>query len=313
MFKTDISYLETFSSEPRTIKLSYWLKAVKNGCKLTDRCLRYRETGNSDIKKSLPTVTVGAVCDGGHSMDNVIKRTGWIALDIDDDQNPDLSDWPYVRDEIAKLKQIAFSALSTSGLGVWALVKVANPTKQAEHFDALKADFEDLGINLDTTKGRNPNDKRFYSYDPDAIIKTEFSTYKKLKTVTTATRPVSVEYTGGKNVFERGLNYVSNKGYTFTHGVDMHYSIFHLCCFLNFKGIPQYEAESWIGANVLPLSDIKSNCISEPYKRYDLNHGRGADSASVVKYEAENYGFNPFTGEIFDQRGYPAEWDEVSV
>lgn len=310
MFDTDISYLETFSSEPKTIKLADWLRAVKDGCSLTDRCLQYRETGDDKIKKALPTVTVGAVCEGGHGKENVRKRTGWIALDIDDDHNPDFNDWQHVRDQVGKLKQVAFSALSTSGRGVWALVKVADAEKQAEHFDALKADFEGLGINLDTTKGANPNDKRFYSYDPDAIIKTDFTVYKKQKTETTTTAPSSFSYNGGKDIFERGISYVHNKGYTFTHGLDMHYSIFHLCCFLNFKGISQHEAEAWIGANVMALSEIKSNCISEPYKRYDANHGRGADSASVAKYGSENFGFNPYTGEIFDSRGYPASWDD---
>jgi hypothetical protein len=316
MFNTEISYLETFSSEPRTIILSDWLNAVKNGCKLKDQVLKYRETGDQQIKKSIPTVTVGAVCAGGHSMDNVKKRTGWIALDIDDDQNPEFTDWPFIRDQVGKLKQVAFSALSTSGRGVWALVRVSDPMYQDQYFDALQADFSDLGIVLDSTKGRNPNDKRFYSYDPGAIIKSDVKVYKKRLIPESKESPetLSIPYQGGKDVFSRGLNYVHNKGYTFTHGTDMHYSIFHLCCFLNFKGIPQREAEAWIDANVFPLHEIRSNCIDEPYKRYISNHGRGADCLSTAKSESEkstDYGFNPFTGEIFDERGYPSDWDEI--
>lgn len=317
MFNSEISYLETFSSEPRTIILSDWLKAVKDGCKLKDQVIKYRETGDQQIKKSIPTVTVGAVCEGGHSMDKVIKRTGWIALDIDDDHNPEFTDWPFIRDQVGKLKQVAFSALSTSGLGVWALVKISNPMYQDQYFDALQADFSDLGIVLDSTKGRNPNDKRFYSYDPDAIIKSDVKVYKKriLPKIKRTPETSNISYQGGKDVFDRGINYVHNKGYSFTHGVDMHYSIFHLCCFLNFKGIPQREAESWIDVNVFPLNQIRSNCITEPYKRFMANHGRGEDRPSVAKYEPQNipdYGFNPFTGEIFDERGYPADWDEIN-
>ena len=315
MFNSEISYLETFSSEPRTIHLSDWLKAVKEGCKLKDQVLQYRETGDQQIKKSIPTVTVGAVCEGGHSMDNVIKRTGWIALDIDDDHNPEFTDWPFIRDQIGKLKQVAFSALSTSGRGVWALVRVSDPMYQSQHFDALQADFSDLGIVLDSSKGRNPNDKRFYSYDPDAIIKSDVKIYEKRR-IPPAPDPSPVEYSGDKDVFSRGVSYVHNKGYSFTHGVDMHFSIFHLCCFLNFKGIPQREAEVWIDINVFPLNQIRSNCITEPYKRFKSNYGRGADRPSMAKYEAQNipdYGFNPYTGEIFDERGYPADWDEIDA
>ena len=316
MFNSEISYLETFSSEPRTIILSDWLNAVKNGCKLKNKVLQYRETGDQQIKKSIPTVTVGAVCEGGHSMDNVLKRTGWIALDIDDDHNPTFSDWPFIRDQVGKLKQVAFSALSTSGRGVWALVRVSDPMCQDQYFDALQADFSDLGIVLDSTKGRNPNDKRFYSYDPDAIIKPDVKIYEKRLIPESKESPetLSIPYQGGIDVFSRGLNYVHNKGYTFTHGVDMHYSIFHLCCFLNFKGIPQREAEAWIDVNVFPLREIRSNCITEPYKRFMLNHGRGADRPATAKYESQksaDYGFNPYTGEIFDERGYPSDWDEI--
>jgi hypothetical protein len=87
-------------------------------------------------------------------------------------------------------------------------------------------------------------------------------------------------------VFERARTHVNNKGYTFTHGTDMHNSIFQLCCFLNFKGIPQHEAESWIDANVLPLSDINSNCITAPYKRYASSYGQGADDGAGYRTKA---------------------------
>ena len=71
-------------------------------------------------------------------------------------------------------------SLSTGGRGVYALVKVSQPDRQAEHFNALEADFKTFGITLDSSKGKNPNDARFYSYDPGAIIKDSFTIYKKL-------------------------------------------------------------------------------------------------------------------------------------
>lgn len=180
MYNDRISVFENFHSEPKTITLGQWLEACKKGSRYTKQVLEYRCTGNSELKKSLPLVTVGALCNGGRKLENVTERTGWIALDIDGKDNPHLTDAKHIREEIAKIKNVAFAGLSTGGAGVWALVKVANPERQAEHFEMLIKDFERFGIVLDSSKGRNPNDARFYSYDPGAIIKDSFSIYTKL-------------------------------------------------------------------------------------------------------------------------------------
>jgi hypothetical protein len=177
------------------------MKACKHGCQFTSQVLEYRyhisdllrqgysmdelkkeldKTGKDRLKTSLPLATVGAVCSGGRKMENVKKRTGWIALDIDAKDNPHLPNAEQVRDEVARIKNVAFSALSASGQGVWALVKVSDPDRQAKHFRALEADFKSFGITLDSTKGKNPNDARFYSYDPDAVMNTSYIEYRKI-------------------------------------------------------------------------------------------------------------------------------------
>lgn len=183
VFNDEISYFKTLQSEPETITLFGWLKACKYGSKnpeIITQVLEYRRTNNPELKKTLPLATVGAVCKHGRKLDNVVNRTGWIALDIDAKDNPHLTDAKHIRDEVAKITNIAFSGLSTGGAGVWALVKVANPNKQAEHFEELKKDFQQFGIVLDSSKGKNPNDARFYSYDPGAVIKESFNIYTKL-------------------------------------------------------------------------------------------------------------------------------------
>src|SRR5699024_285333 len=48
------------------------------------------------------------------------------------------------------------------------------------HFQQLQKDFEYYGITLDSTKGLHPNDKRFYSFDPDAVINNSFDVYDRL-------------------------------------------------------------------------------------------------------------------------------------
>lgn len=180
MYKDSISVFENFYSKPKTITLNQWIKACKYGSRFTNHVVEYRHTRNQDLKRSLPHATVGAICLGSRDSKDVVTRTGWIALDIDRKDNPYLTNAEHLRDEVAKISNIAFTCLSTGGEGVWALIKVANPDRQAEHFEMLLKDFKAFGITLDSSKGRNPNDARFISYDPGAIIKDSYTVYHKL-------------------------------------------------------------------------------------------------------------------------------------
>jgi hypothetical protein len=98
---------------------------------------------------------------------------------------------------------------------------------------------------------------------------------------------------------------------------SMHHSILLLCNYLNSFGVPQSEAEQWIYSNILPKSEIHSNCISDPYQRYSHEFGRWEFKPRAPQQKPQPdpnpypYGVNPYTGEIFDQRGYPSDWDEV--
>lgn len=180
MFEEKVSAFKNYYSEPKTITLCQWLKSCKEGSRFAKQVLEYRQTGDERLKKSLPMVTVGAECSGGRKLENVIHRTGWIALDIDGKDNPGIGSAECLRNEVAKITNVAFVSLSTGGKGVWALVKVSDPMRIPDHFAMLLEDFKTLGIALDRSKGRNPNDARFYSFDPDAIVKVDFTAYNKL-------------------------------------------------------------------------------------------------------------------------------------
>jgi hypothetical protein len=281
----------------KAVKLLKWLKTDK----YFDRVQKVRnaesEAEQKALKKKLlPCITPSGLFDEAHSVDALIEHSGFMAFDIDDDANPDIDDWQALKHQISNIKQVAYCGLSVSGAGVWGLVPIAYTEHHKKHFEAMEAKFAESGIVLD--KGcKDISRLRYYSWDPDGYFNEDAEPFKliaKPKPKRKSTPPKS--YTGSKDVFERARTHVNNKGYTFTHGTDMHNSIFQLCCFLNFKGISQREAESWIGANVLPLSDINSNCITAPYKRYVSNYGRGADSVAPAKYE----GVDMRTGEVLD-------------
>lgn len=340
MLADKISYFKTLQSEPETTPLIGWLKACKYGSKnpeYIEQVLEYRRTKEPELKKTLPLATVGAVCKDGRKLENVVTRTGWIALDIDAKDNQHLSDAEHIRDEVAKIKNVAFSGLSTGGRGVWALVKVSEPDRQAEHFEALQTDFKAFGITLDSTKGKNPNDARFYSYDPGAVIKDSFTVYMKLppepvQTYSTPPVHISKDYSRyAETAFKDELNILSSAP-PGNRNNQLFKSSASLAGLIAGGMLNKFEVKEALRDTALSIG-LKSNEFNATIKSgFDagfktprtpdtLNrnsvrakYATGRDSAGNRKYESRNStpnGFNPYTGEIFDKRGYPAEWDNL--
>lgn len=298
MFRDKVSYFENYNATPETKELFEWLEACmvndtykkdfehyrKEHDTLISRGLTYPEIseelnkkGYPEFKRNLPMVTVGSVCEGGRGMQHVTHKTGWVALDIDGKDNPHLSDFSAVRDEVSKIVYVAFCALSASGNGVWALIKVKHPDRQKEYFQQLLHDFKARGVLLDSTKGKNPNDARFLTYDPDAFINPDFKIYDRLPNLSKVKPKVPISIKHSDDVFEFAINLVKKKhGCTFTHPGDMHISLFQFCSILNWKGVPKTRAEKYIDENILSLSKITTNCISGPYKDTEY-FGQGAD------------------------------------
>lgn len=363
MLTDKISVFKNFNSEPKTITLGQWLKACKYGSKFEKekqvleyrRCLNdlidkgysldeakkeLENNGKDQLKKSLPLATVGALCRDGRKLENVVTRTGWIALDIDAKDNPHLTDAEHLRDEVAKIQNVAFSGLSTGGRGVWALVRVSQPKRQAEHFEALQADFKAFGITLDSSKGKNPNDARFYSYDPGAIIKDSFTVYKKLppEKVNTIQPGPPVQLSNDYSRYaESAFRYEIQELASAPKG-ERNNTLFKatasLAGLVAGGMLEEYEIKQALEQTALSIglkrhevrATIKSgfdtgiktprtpDTISRNSER--LSHAHRRDSAGNGKYESQNSvpnGFNPFTGEIFDKRGYPASWDEIEA
>jgi len=328
-FKDAVSFFTNLQSEPKSIPLAQWLKVCKHGSRYTEQVIEYRRTGNDELKKSLPLITVGAVCEGGRKMGNVIHRTGWISLDIDGKDNPHIKKAEQLRDEIAKSVYIAFAGLSAGGKGVHCLVKVKHPEKQENHFEQLKRDFEARGIILDKSKGKNPNDARFYSYDPGAIVKSSFKIYDRLpvKKERSSVNPLCFDHLTsskyGQAALEDELNILSS-----TSQGERNNQLFKSSAAL----------ANLVSGGVLDEHTVKENLI-EAARRTGLNDSeinttlksgfnaglsaprtpdrslQGKRGISAPKKNDRSsqakFGHNPWTGEVFDERGYPAAWDEI--
>ena len=300
MFNTEITYQITYNHRPQKMRLSDWLRWCKQGHpnpEVMEQLQQYRTLLAAEMKRGLtedeakgvlkkrkkywlklglPLAAPGAICSTRRKEGFIEKRTGWIALDIDLKDNPHIEDTEQLRDMLMNNIYIAFAGLSTGGGGIWCLVKVARPEKHSEYFQQLIKDFASRGIVLDSTKGQNPHDARFYSYDPGAKVKKPkiYDRLPKPQKTQKRKRTHRKKIARSGDVFEFAMQKVKDKhGYTFTHPGDMHHSIYHFCSVLNWAGVPKHEAENRINRNLLPLSEIKSNCITGAYdtpeaKRY---------------------------------------------
>ena len=165
------------------------------------------------LKTSLPAGIVSAVVENGIGADNVILRNGVVCIDIDAQDNPAITDWQAFKQEIAKSRFIAYVGLSISGLGVFAMIPIADPTQHKQHYDAIVQDFKAaaftfmqsgetepttlMGVNLDP-KTSNIASKRFVSYDPQPYINTEAQVYCKTYEPPKAAPRFSTPYNGSK-------------------------------------------------------------------------------------------------------------------
>lgn len=169
------------------------------------------------LKRSLPAGIVSAVVSGGMSEQNVVERNGVIAIDIDAKDNPAINDWEAFKRELAKSRFIAYAGLSISGLGVFALIPIADPERHKEHFAAIVQDFKKAtftfmqagdtetttlnGVNLDEAP-KNIASKRFVSYDPQPYANTSAAIYCKTYEPPKTTPRFSTPYNASWSVRE---------------------------------------------------------------------------------------------------------------
>ena len=109
------------------------------------------------------------------------QHTGWLSIDIDLDDNKQLTDFDNIRMVCRFRPEIALLMRSCSGTGYFGLVRLAYPHRHKDQFKALLKEYAALGITLDKQCG-NIGRVRFASWDdPEHIyINEHASLYKGL-------------------------------------------------------------------------------------------------------------------------------------
>jgi len=128
------------------------------------RAIADKEQRSAAKLNTLPGITPHGVFsyrDAAH----LVKHSGFIAGDIDFDQNPYSAD--SLKRAISKIQNVAYCGLSVSGRGVWFLVPITDPANHEAHYEALIEDFYNLPtpIILDPAVS-GVQSFRFISFDP---------------------------------------------------------------------------------------------------------------------------------------------------
>lgn len=130
--------------------------------------------GRKELKKGLPAVEFNSVCDGLRRIDNVVRTTGYIVIDIDGLQS--LSQARTVRDNLFADQRLGcvLAFVSASGLGVKAVLDIGNDKVTVENIKdwyAAAAWYLRSTYSLDAdTNACDAVRLCFLSHDPDARL-----------------------------------------------------------------------------------------------------------------------------------------------
>lgn len=128
--------------------------------------IRQHPEKKQEIKNVLPCFSFNAMQD----RKTVIEYTGLMQLDFDykDCQDFDIEE---MKQAVFSLPFIGFCGLSCSGTGFYAIAAIADPQRQAEYAHHIFKVLETYGITADVSKGKNPNELRYVSYDSNMLVK----------------------------------------------------------------------------------------------------------------------------------------------
>lgn len=192
---------------PRNVYLLQWLEGNEALNALVDQIRQEPDKDRrSELKKQLPAITPSGIFETRRAS-GLIKHSGLIALDFDN------CDPLAAKDVLRNIANVLYAGLSVSGKGVWALLPISEPYNHRRHFDALRVDFENLGLKVDPACS-DVSRLRFYSYDNEPIFNFEAKPYCKLSIKKSYKRQLGQLRTGDS--LEQLIDYIVSIGQDIT-------------------------------------------------------------------------------------------------
>jgi hypothetical protein len=160
------------------VTLATFLTDTKHRKEIEEARLIADKEQRNIIKKRMPQAVIGGTCYPTRSAENTTPN-GLICVDIDAGDNPNISDWQSLKEQLSIIPEIAYISLSFSANGLFLIVPLENPQKFTEHFKQLEDDFSAMGLNIDHACS-DVCRMRCMSYDTHPYINHAARTYKRL-------------------------------------------------------------------------------------------------------------------------------------
>ncbi len=161
-------------TKPKEYELDRWLRMTINPPeRLKTLVDNYRNSMNQDDKLKIPLITISSRLKGYRSLDNVEKHLPFICLDIDRwaKKKPCnlCVDMLLVKEMFMNFDFTYYCGFSTSGDGIYAIIKLGEVNKLNKYFQWLQKRLARVGVNIDSSC-IDATRLRFFSVDTEAYF-----------------------------------------------------------------------------------------------------------------------------------------------
>ena len=175
------------------------------------RVLPYGSAEFNQAKRSMPCYTPSGVFEVRNS-EGLIKHSGVLCVEWDKVEDVDA-----LKDLLGGLPFIFYAGLSCSGRGVFALIKIADPTKHREYFRALSEYFGGIGHKVDES-GKDVCRLRVARWDGSPVFNPDSEVWNELPRVVTPTYEPRTATATDERLLLAGVEYITRHGIDITQG-----------------------------------------------------------------------------------------------
>ena len=175
------------------------------------RALPYGSAEFNQAKRQMPCYTPSGVFSVRNS-EGLISHSGVLCIEWDNVEDVDA-----LKDLLGGLPFVYYAGLSCSGRGVFALVKIAEPTKHREYFRALSEYFGGIGYRVDES-GKDVCRLRVASFDDTPIYNPDSEVWDIVPTITKPTYTPRMATPTDERLLLAGVEYITRHGIDITQG-----------------------------------------------------------------------------------------------
>ena len=175
------------------------------------RALPYGSAEFNQAKRQMPCYTPSGVFEVRNS-EGLICHSGVLCVEWDKVEDVDA-----LKDLLGGLPFVYYAGLSCSGRGVFALVKIADPTKHRAYFRALANYFGGIGYKVDES-GKDVCRLRVASWDGSPIFNANSEVWDIVPTIAKPTYTPRMATATDERLLLAGVDYITRHGVDITAG-----------------------------------------------------------------------------------------------